>query len=490
MATEGLIVELDARTAKIDAKLKQTENRLDELDGAVKKTDKSFVAMAKGATIAATAAATAVTALAISANNYAREIEIAAARTGTTVEEMQALAFASETVGISLEKLGDIGKDTNEKIGEFLATGGGGFQDFVDVMQLTSTEARELALEFQNLSGTDVLKEMVAQLEAAGVSSNQVSFALEGLASDATDLIPLLSDNADQLERLTGEFEELGITLSQEQITRIRQVGEDFSKLGSTLSAEGRQLVADYSEELIAAINAIETLAVKTIDAFNVISVGWGNLVEISSAAISDLINGTDTLAGVIEERTQKSQEAINELLGESSGALEIIITGGTEAVKRATKEEGTSLDQRTKNFKNYVAAANQINNAFLEENKAIKAGLIVADTAAAVMLQLSSGDPYTAFSRAALAAAVGAAQLANALSATKGGGTISEGTVSAPSSATAEQQDFQPETTDLQLTDATASGTQTINITVPEGDEIGMAIANWLTTAQQEGRV
>ncbi len=490
MATESLIVELDARTSKIDAKLKETERRLDGVEGSVKSTDKAFLNMAKGATIAATAAATAISALAISANNYAREIEVAAARTGTTVEEMQALAFASETVGISLEKLGDIGKDTNEKIGEFLATGGGGFQDFVDVLKLNTTEARELALELQQLSGTDVLKELVSQLEAAGVSSNQVSFALEGLASDATDLIPLLSDNASELNRLTNEFDKLGVTLSQEQITRIRQVGEEFSKLGSTLSAEGRQLVADYSDELIAAINAIETLAVKTIDAFNLISVGWGNLVDISSAAISDLINGTDTLAGVIEERTQRSQEAINELLGVSDGALEIIITGGTEAVKRATKEEGASLDQRTKNFKNYISAANQINNAFLEENKAIKAGLIVADTAAAVMLQLSSGDPYTAFSRAALAAAVGAAQLSNALSATKGGGTISEGTVSAPSTVDTGQQDFQPETTDLQLTDATASGSQVLNITVPEGDEIGMAIANWLTTAQQEGRV
>jgi len=50
-------------------------------------------------------------------------------------------------------------------------------------------------------------------------------------------------------------------------------------------------------------------------------------------------------------------------------------------------------------------------------------------------------------------------------------------------------QQNFQEETSSLELTDASAGGSQTLNITVPDGDEIGQAIANWLNQAKEEGR-
>jgi len=490
MATESLIVLLDAKTAKLDAKLAATDKKLDRLDDSVKKADTSFAQMGKAAVLGATIAATAITTMTKAAVTFARELEVAANRANTTVEEMQALAFASNTVGISMEKLGDISKDTNEKIGEFIATGGGGFVDFIDVMKLSSSEANVLAREFQNMSGPDVLQAMTKQMEEAGISGNQMSFALEGVASDATDLIPLLKDNATELNRLKNEFNELGTTLNQDQIDSIKKVGEEFSKLSATFGAEGRQLIADYSEEIISAIEVIKTLATTTTDALNLISTGWGNLVELSGAALNDLINGTDTFGEALIERTEQTQQAIDRLLGKNQKALEIVITGSGKIIKSTTKEEKASLDQRLKNLTNYSKAASVVNSAFLDDNKAIKAGLIVADTAAAVMMQLSSGDPYTAFGRAALAAAMGAAQLSNALSSTKGGGSISEGSGGASVSAEPAQQNFERETSSLDLTESSETGSQTLNITVPDGDEIGQAIANWLNQAKSEGRV
>jgi len=490
MATESLIVLLDAKTAKLDAKLAATDKKLDRLDDSVKKADTSFAQMGKAAVLGATIAATAITTMTKAAVTFARELEVAANRANTTVEEMQALAFASNTVGISMEKLGDISKDTNEKIGEFIATGGGGFVDFIDVMKLSSSEANILAREFQNMSGPEVLQAMTKQMEEAGISGNQMSFALEGVASDATDLIPLLKDNATELNRLKNEFNELGTTLNQDQIDSIKKVGEEFSKLSATFGAEGRQLIADYSEEIISAIEVIKTLATTTTDALNLISTGWGNLVELSGAALNDLINGTDTFGEALIERTEQTQQAIDRLLGKNQKALEIVITGSGKIIKSTTKEEKASLDQRLKNLTNYSKAASVVNSAFLDDNKAIKAGLIVADTAAAVMMQLSSGDPYTAFGRAALAAAMGAAQLSNALSSTKGGGSISEGSGGASVSAEPAQQNFERETSSLDLTESSETGSQTLNITVPDGDEIGQAIANWLNQAKSEGRV
>lgn len=56
--------------------------------------------------------------------------------------------------------------------------------------------------------------------------------------------------------------------------------------------------------------------------------------------------------------------------------------------------------------------------------------------------------------------------------------------------SSPAPQQDFEPESSSLEFTDSTEQGSSTFNLTVPEGDEIGQAIANWLNKAAIDGRV
>lgn len=490
MATESLIVLLDAKTQKLDAKLASTDEKLKQLEGQTKKNDKAFVEFGKAAVGVATAVTAAVTAAAVSAGNFAKELEIASNRFGTTVEEMQALSFASSTVGIELDKLGDIGKDVNEKIGEFAKTGGGGFQDFVDVMGLGADEAKKLALEFQTLSADQVLGRMVSQMEAAGISGNQMSFALEGLASDATDLLPLLKGNAEELNKLKNEFDGLGVTLTADQVKRLKEVNSAMKEMTSTMSNASSQLIAEYSTEIITAIEAMSQLGVKTLNAFNVIAVGWGNIVEISKAAISDLIDGTDTLAEVMEERAKISSQALLKMEEGTSRPLEIIVKKRIKSNEDETKGDKANQQQKLKNTRNYVNALSTINDAFLNENKAIKAALIVADTAAAVMLQLSSGDPYTAFGRAAVAAATGAAQLANLKSATRGGGNISADTSggSAVSSTNTAQETPAPEI-DVNVGDVSTGAAGTLKLVLEDGTEIAEGLLEGQSDAESNGR-
>jgi hypothetical protein len=499
---ESLIIELDAKTAKLDAKLKGTESKLDKLDTKTKQTDKSFVDFKKTAiaTAAALATVAAVTTIAIrSAGSFARELQVAANRSGETVERMQELAFASGTVGVSLEKLGDISKDTNEKIGEFLVSGGGGFQDFADVLGLTAEEARKAAEEFELLSGPDVLQEMVDRMEAAGVSTGRMSFALEGVASDTTDLIPLLTNSGEKLRGLTSDFNSLGITISAVDIKKIEEVNAALTKASSIFDAESKQLIADYSSELIAVIESSVFLGQKTSDMFSVITTGFGNLIDLSGAALNDFINGTETFDELLAERAEKTKEVLNNLLGEdhyevgkkkgedsaqgfSDGVLSITVKGNKKQSAAELKIDKEKLDNQGK----YIKSAMILSNAFLEDNKAINAGLIIADTATAIMASLKV-NPYD-YANVAIIAATGLVQLSNVLSSSKGGGSTS-GASSGSSSAPA-QESFQPETTSLELSDSTASGSQALNITVPSGDELGIALANWMKQAEIEGRI
>jgi len=500
--TQSLIVELDAKTDKLDKKLDKSGKGFDELDKKTKSTDKSLIDFKKTAVVAAAAltAMAAVTVVAIrSAGAFAKELQIAANRAGESVETMQSLAFATNTVGISLEKLGDIAKDTNEKVGEFLVSGGGGFQDFADVLGLSASEARKAAEEFETLSGADVLQEMVARMEAANVSTERMSFALEGMASDTTDLIPLLTNGGKSLKNLTSDFNNLGITISAVDLKKIEEVNLKLDEASSIFDAESKQLIADYSTELIKAIEASIWLGQKTGALFEVVTNGFGNLITLSGAALNDFINGTETFDELLAERAEKSEDVLNALFGDdlyevgkkngeeaaegfNDGVLSIRVKGNKKLSAAELKIDKEKLDSQSK----YIKSAMILSNEFLEDNKAINAGLVIADTATAIMASLKI-NPYD-YANVAVIAATGLVQLSNILGASKGGGSVSSASSSA---APAQQSDFQPETSSLELTDSSDSGSQqnTINFGTDSGDDLIDAIASALNKAQIEGR-
>jgi hypothetical protein len=237
LTTESLIVELDARTAKLDAKLNATNNKLDTFSKKTKKADKSLVkfssgfdkleinlkSIIKGIGVAAIAGATAFVAYSAAQGRAIRETESLATMAGLTATEFKKLSFVMGTTGTSGEKFGDMMKDTQERIGDFLSefekTGKttGTFNDFANVMNLTQEQALALAREFETLSGDQVLQRMVNMMQDAGKSAQTMSFALEGMASDATRLIPVLLDNGKAAEELKKRFDEINIPLSEEE---------------------------------------------------------------------------------------------------------------------------------------------------------------------------------------------------------------------------------------------------------------------------------
>ena len=86
----------------------------------------------------------------------------------------------------------------------------------------------------------------------------------------------------------------------------------------------------------------------------------------------------------------------------------------------------------------------------------------------------------------AGLIVATGLGEAAGILGGGGDGGASSGNAGGAPQE---QQQNFQEESSRLELTDSNDSGSQSFNLIVPDGDEIGEAIANWLNKAKAEGR-
>ncbi|MDB4352479.1 hypothetical protein OAA60_03500 [Porticoccaceae bacterium] len=257
----------EKREIEISLKSKSAESSADKLNKKVKgvgvsadKTEKSLFTMTKTAasvtkalTISFAATAASVVALTSVVADYSKEIKIASQLSGVAAEDLQLMAFATNTVGISLEDLGDKLKDTREKVGDFLNTGGGGFMDFVDSLKLTKVEARELATEFSLLSGDQILQRMVTMMEAGNVSAVQMSHALEGMASDATKLIPLLRDGGSEMKRLSDNMSQVTIPLTDDDIDLFIRMGQSTEVAASALKSLGEQVLLNLGEAFIVA---------------------------------------------------------------------------------------------------------------------------------------------------------------------------------------------------------------------------------------------
>jgi hypothetical protein len=514
MATESLLIELDARTSKLDAKLKATQKKLDGMDKKVKKTERSF---SDFMSTAAAATATLITSMGILARQtaaYVKELEIAATRSNETIQNFQAQAFAAQSVGISLEKLGDIGKDTQEKIGDFLATGAGGFMDFVDVMGMTNEEATEFAKTLNGLSSTEILQALVNRMEAAGISGQKMSFALEGIASDATDLIPLLTKSGEKMGVLTDEFEQLGVGLTEVDVEKIKDVSFQFGILGEKLKDAGSKITANFSSEIIAATKLLGLLVTKAKDLFVFLGEGFTGVGEALGASLYDFLNDADTLPKTLENINTRTKQAFIDLFGEDSSIvdlligdpdevrknfdkLNVLVSDGLKKITKTTEKVAkTESEAEKKRYLDKVSstrkglqAVSVLNESFMNDNKAINAGLIIADTAAAIMGSLKR-NPYD-YGNVALLAATGLAQLAANNSASKGGGSVSSASGGGSANLNDNQQSFNDDQASLLLTEQDEGGAQTLRVVfdTADGQNLLDVLAEGINENMRNGR-
>nr|WP_111860624.1 hypothetical protein [Acinetobacter sp. CFCC 10889] len=177
----------------------------------------------------------------------AREIENMSRLANATTQEFQEWAFASSSVGVSQEKLGDIMKDVNDKFGDFMQTGGGEMADFFEKI---APKVGVTAKEFQGLSGPQILGKYYETLQKANVSQAEMTFYMESIANDATLLAPLLANNGEKLKEMSKQAHELGVILDDEAIQATKDFQGALGLIGSTIKGVVANVVADLAPAL------------------------------------------------------------------------------------------------------------------------------------------------------------------------------------------------------------------------------------------------
>ena len=224
-----------------------------------------MAAFARRARIAATAAATAlagaVVAMTRSTVAAANEIGQLSQMANATPEVFQRWSAASATVGIEQEKLADILKDVNDRVGDFLQTGGGPMADFFENI---APRVGVTADQFARLSGPEALQLYVDSLERAGVSQQEMTFYLEAMASDATRLIPLLQNGGAEMTRLGDQAQALGAVLDADAIAAMRRSELALVSIAQVFTGVRNRIAVALAPTLEAAANAFVALASST----------------------------------------------------------------------------------------------------------------------------------------------------------------------------------------------------------------------------------
>lgn len=264
---EQLNIILAARdkefTKAMDRSQKRVERFAKKSQSGLDKTTKHFHTLGRsakrlGPIIAAAFSARAIARLA----GGAAQIGKLASLSGTSAQELQLFSAGAKTVGIEMEKAADIIKDVNDKVGDFISTGGGAMADFFENI---APAVGVTAEQFAKLSGPQALQLYVSSLEKANLSQAEMTFYMEAIASDSTALLPLLRNNGSEMRRFGDEAQRAGRILDNEAVSGARDLEREASELSETISTSLTKAFVDNKDELLALVNFISDTAIPAI---------------------------------------------------------------------------------------------------------------------------------------------------------------------------------------------------------------------------------
>lgn len=235
MAAGSIVIDLLMKTGSFESDSKRAEKRLREME----KTAKAWGVAIGTAAVAAGAAFAAWT---VKMAATGKELDRFATLTNTSSETFQKWAYGAKSVGIEQEKLADILKDVQDRVGDFITTGGGPMADFFENI---APKIGLTAEQFRSLSGPDALGLFVSSLEKAGLSQSEMIFYMEAMASDSSLLVPLLRDNAAGMAEMGGEAERLGAIMSNETVAAAKELDANLQRLTSMVGGFSTSLAND-----------------------------------------------------------------------------------------------------------------------------------------------------------------------------------------------------------------------------------------------------
>ncbi|HHA2913477.1 TPA: hypothetical protein ACOD97_000849 [Stenotrophomonas maltophilia] len=380
MATAGsIVVDLLMRTGSFETDTNRASKQMKKLgkDAGDTAADIGRAFGLIGGTIAGglATAGTAVLGWTRQLVDASAELEKFSRLSGTNEQVFQRMAAGAATVGIQQDKLADIFKDTQDKLGDFLQTGGGAMKDFFEQI---APRIGLTAKELQHMSGPEVLQRYYSALEQAGASQAEMVFYMEAIASDSSMLAPLLARNGEGFRKWGDEAQRLGAVLDADTLKAMKEVKEQSNLIQLAFQGLKNEVAAELLpqfKELTAFLASDQTKS-----AFVSITKWVGDLAAQMANGAVLIVNFIDKAnqlrkldaggmvgdAGEDALNTQMARltDQINYAKKNTSGLFGLPLTDGQEEarLKRINDLEAKRLEiqrELTKRYKSEAASEN-----------------------------------------------------------------------------------------------------------------------------------
>ena len=245
---------------------------------------------------------------------------------GANREQLQLWRIAGDRVGLSGEKVSDILKRMTERLGEFSATGSG---EAGNVLKRLNLDIRDLV----NLKPDEQMLAIANAIGEIGSKSEQVAM-LEKLASDASQLQPLLEGNAEGLKAIFEEALKGGAIYTDEELDRLNKANDVYNRIDLKLQGLTKRIGAELAPVVGEATD-------KLIDLFDQSEAGeklvslFKRLTERAAEFITELSKDTGDVAGQFDRILQVLSIVGSTLKGVFSFARTMISAFGTLAASQ-----------------------------------------------------------------------------------------------------------------------------------------------------------
>ncbi len=367
MALGSLVVQIVGDASQLKTELNAAANS-SETFASKARASVNAVGVALGAMGAAAGAA--LGALVVAGMNSAKEIKNLSTLANTTAAEFQAFAYAARSVGIEQDKLADILKDVNDKVGDFMTTGAGPMADF---FERVGPRVGVTAEQFRNLSGPQALGLYVDSLNRANLSQAELTFFMEAIASDSTALLPLLKDNAAGLRAMSEEARRLGVVTSDLDIAKIEAARASLSGSAAVSEAFSRNLATEAAPAIAAVAEGVKDWAMQ-MGGFDKVARNTIDGIAAGAGFVGDVFRGWSIII-------QSNIALLRTLFAEATRGIDYLAksTAGwrrdfLESVDGLGEKIGIELDlseqaeQAASNFEQFSAAAVQSANESIAE--------------------------------------------------------------------------------------------------------------------------
>jgi hypothetical protein len=320
----GIRLRLDG-AQQAEAGLKKFSGAVNGMDSALGAARQSLLSLVPA--LGAATAVAGVTQMMSTVRETASEIERLSVLAGSTPQEFQRFAVGAKSVNVDMEKFASIMKDTQDKLGDFMQTGGGELKDFFEKI---APKVGVTAEQFKNLSGPQALQLFYSSLQKANLSQKETVFWMESIADDAALLTPLLANNGAEFKRLGDKAEASGAQMSDYLIASSKQLTEQVGELDTQLKAAGNTLAeqlfpalteaargfADFSRN--SEIAEMAGVGIRTVfETIVVVGANVGNVIRQAGADLVGLYDQAAALAkldfkGAVAIGNRVDQEAAN----------------------------------------------------------------------------------------------------------------------------------------------------------------------------------